>query len=214
MSHCPARGQGGLYEKTTCSSEFLFRRQIQVLPHIVMVEATFTVHLSFKHMLLHKRLSEHQTNKICKWALFFRQFVSLVLQYLIPECQNLGATMEAHRVSCQNSGAQWLLNHGVHLKINCNPGVLVGNDGKHQADENGKMQISDGWSTSIPAADWFVFIIRKTTSTVVILQAGPWAFSWLTLRSTEFYSTLSEFHCDVQLEKAVHGIQKRIGKIS
>ena len=29
------------------------------------------------------------------------------------------------------------------------------------------------------------------------MQAGPWAFSWLTLRSAEFYSTLSEFHCDV-----------------
>ena len=60
-----------------------------------MLEATFTVHLSFKHMLLHKRLSEHQTNKICKWALFFRQFVSLVLHYLIPECQNLGGVMES-----------------------------------------------------------------------------------------------------------------------
>ena len=34
--------------------------------------------------------------------------------------------------------------------------------------------------------------IRKTTSTVVILQAGPWAFSWLTLCSTESCSTLSE----------------------
>ena len=27
---------------------------------------------------------------------------------------------------------------------------------------------------------------RKTSSMVVILQTGPWSFSWLTLRSTEF----------------------------
>ncbi len=66
---------------------------------------------------------------------------------------------------------------------------------------------------------------RKTSSTVVILQTGPWAFSWLTLRSTEFcVDPLRAFWCAAFFvqwkfefaptigESCVHWTQKRIGK--
>ncbi len=86
-------------------------------------------------------------------------------------------------------------------------------------------------------ADWFVFIKRKTTSTVVILQVGSWAFSWLALCSTDFlfdplriwlwcatfvresknffFSNwcIANLHIKIG-ERYVHGKQKRIGKIS
>jgi hypothetical protein len=115
------------------------------------------------------------------------------------------------------------------LDNQCNAaGVLVVIMGKSAKDDQHLLQQRSGMICLCQ--------IRKTTSTVVILQAGPWAFSWLTLCSTESCSTLSEslwtcsvlfanqkfsFRiivsriCTLQSDKnCVHGIQKRIGKLS
>jgi hypothetical protein len=72
----PARGQvGQIWEILHLVSEFLYRSNSTLWCCLVAVS------LSFKHMLLDKRLSEHQTNKNCTW---------LSARYHAPECKILG----------------------------------------------------------------------------------------------------------------------------
>ena len=167
MSHCSWKGTGrAIWEILHLVSESLYRINSTQWCCLVGVS------LSFKHMLLDKRLSEHQTNKNCTW---------LSACYHAPECKISGGNKQSHILRCNHAimlrsarfrGAirnimSYAMDHGKHLTINCSAaGVLV------MISKSAK----DASNHSSSSAEWFVFIIRKTTSTVVTLQAGPGIF--------------------------------------
>jgi len=93
----------------------------------------------------------------------FRGAISNLISYVVimPSCSSA-----RFRGAIRNI-MSYAMDHGKHLTFNCSAaGVLV------MISKSAK----DASNHSSSSAEWFVFIMRKTTSTVVTLQAGPGIF--------------------------------------